>query len=421
MSKYVIDSSTLTSIADAVRTKGGTTDPIVVSDIPTAITNLPSGGEPVITELTVTQNGTYTASDGVDGYSPVTVNVPQDGSPPESAFVISGNCSYRFANNGWNWFIEQYGDRITTKDISGAGSMFNGSTSLVSIPFEINFDSTSNYCSISNMFQSCNNLVTLSKINALKVYNMSNMFNSCYRLRVIPEDFAESFDWSYLESQNSAYTGQQNSIFSNCYSLRSFPISLINVGNPNIYFGYSYFYSGFSYCCSLDELINLPIPYTKATWTSNAFNNTFGYCHRLKNMTFKTNDDGTGITVKWKSQVIDLSTNTGYTDSKYYILNHNSGITADKEVTDDASYQLLKNDPDWFTCDVNYSRYNHDSAVATINSLPDTSAYLATAGGTNTIKFRGQAGASTDGGAINTLTEEEIAVAAAKGWTVSLI
>ena len=44
MSKYVIDSSTLTSIADAVRTKGGTTDPIVVSDIPTAITNLPSGG-----------------------------------------------------------------------------------------------------------------------------------------------------------------------------------------------------------------------------------------------------------------------------------------------------------------------------------------------------------------------------------------
>ena len=120
MSKYVIDSSTLTSIADAVRTKGGTTEPIVVSDIPAAITNLPSGGEPVITELTVTQNGTYTASDGVDGYSPVTVNVPQDGSPPESAFVISGDCSYRFSNNGWNWFIEQYGDRITTNDINNA-------------------------------------------------------------------------------------------------------------------------------------------------------------------------------------------------------------------------------------------------------------------------------------------------------------
>jgi hypothetical protein len=67
-----------------------------------------------------------------------------------------------------------------------------------------------------------------------------------------------------------------------------------------------------------------------------------------------------------------------------------------------------------------YSRYNHDSAVRTINSLPDASAYLATTSGTNTIKFRGEAGSSTDGGAINTLTAEEIAVATAKGWTVSL-
>lgn len=110
MSKYVIDSSTLTSIADAVRAKTGTTDPIKVSDIPTEISKISGGGEPVITELTVTQNGTYTASDGVDGYSPVTVNVPQDGSPPASAFAISGDCDYRFSNEGWNWFIEKYGN-----------------------------------------------------------------------------------------------------------------------------------------------------------------------------------------------------------------------------------------------------------------------------------------------------------------------
>ena len=38
-----------------------------------------------------------------------------------------------------------------------------------------------------------------------------------------------------------------------------------------------------------------------------------------------------------------------------------------------------------------------------------------------TIKFRGEAGSATDGGAINTLTEEEIAVATAKGWTVTLV
>jgi hypothetical protein len=76
----------------------------------------------------------------------------------------------------------------------------------------------------------------------------------------------------------------------------------------------------------------------------------------------------------------------------------------------------LKNDPDWYSSKVEYSRYNHDSAVNTINSLPDTSAY-----GTNTIKFKGAAGSATDGGAINTLTEEEIAVAAVKGWTVTFV
>jgi hypothetical protein len=65
---------------------------------------------------------------------------------------------------------------------------------------------------------------------------------------------------------------------------------------------------------------------------------------------------------------------------------------------------------------IEYSRYNHDSAVETINSLPDVSA-----GSGNTIKFEGAAGSLTDGGAINTLTEEEIAVATAKGWTVTLV
>ena len=420
MSKYVIDSSTLTSIADAVRTKGGTTDPIVVSDIPTAITNLPSGGEPIITELTVTQNGTYTASDGVDGYSPVTVNVPQDGSPPESAFVISGDCSYRFANDGWNWFIEKYGDRITTKDISNAISMFDYCNKITEIPFDLNFSPSDSYHNLNYIFRQCNSLTQVHKLNNAKVYQTKSMFENCYRLRTIPEDIADTWDWSYIEKQTGAYTGNQSEMFNGCYSLRSIPMNLIKSGNPYINYSYGYYSSGFGDCHALDELINLPIPYTKAKWTSNAFMNTFFLCYRLKNATFALNN-GVPYTVTWKSQVIDLSDYIGYAPNEYTILDYNSGITKDKKVTDDASYQLLKNDPDWFTTKREYSRYNHDSAVATINSLPDTSAYLATAGGTNTIKFEGQAGALTDGGAINTLTEEEIAVAAAKGWTVTLV
>jgi hypothetical protein len=169
-----------------------------------------------------------------------------------------------------------------------------------------------------------------------------------------------------------------------------------------------------------DEIVGLPIGERTRNWTSNGFNSTFLNCRRLKEMTFALQEDGTPYIVPWKTQTIDL-TSAGSGGTKTDFTGYNSGITADKQVTDDATYQALKNDPDWFTLDINYSRYNHNSAVNTINSLPDTSAYLATAGGTNTIKFLGAAGSKTDGGAINTLTAEEIAVAAAKGWTVSLV
>ena len=422
MSKVLVNESSLTGIADAIRGKNGSTDTYKPSEMAAAITAISGSGGPVIEALSITSNGTYTAPDGVDGYRPVTVNVPQDGGPPESAFVISGNCQYRFANNGWNWFIEQYGDKITTKDISNAINMFVSSTELINIPFELNFDNNSSN-NTEFLFKDCSNLITLPRINNLKVFNTSNMFNSCRKLRTIPEDFADSFNWSYLESQTSMYSGTQNNMFFGCFSLRSFPFNLINRGNPNVYYSYSYFNNGFNNCYVIDELVNLPIPYTNATWTSNVFTNTFTQCCRLKNITFALNDGQPHI-MNWKSQTIDLSSTTigyAYDTAKRYILNYNSGITADKEVTDDATYQALKNDADWFTTNIAYSRYNHDSAVATINSLPDTSAYLASAGGTNTIKFKGAAGSATDGGAISSLTPEEIAVATSRGWTVSLV
>ena len=143
---------------------------------------------------------------------------------------------------------------------------------------------------------------------------------------------------------------------------------------------------------------------------------TVANCCRLKDFKFKLNQDNTPKTGLFKNQIFDFSIRTGWSDAEKYILDYNSGITSAKKVTDATSYNLLKDDPDWYTLDVNYSRYNHDSAVNTINTLPDTHAT-----GTNTIQFKGQAGALTDGGAINTLTAEEIAVATAKGWTVTFV
>lgn len=408
----------LTAIGNAIREKTGGTDLLTLDQMPTEISNIQGGG--TVEELTITSNGTYNPPTGIDGYAPVVVNVPQDGSPPAEAFVISGDCSYRFAKDGWNWFIEKYGDRITTKDIIDASRMFSDTNVITKVPFDLNFGSGSIY-SLLGIFSGCHKITQVPKLNNVKAYNTSYMFYSCDNLRTIPEDIADTWDWSYLESQTTPYDGNQGSMFYYCYSLRSIPMNLIKSGNPYLKNSNSYYYYGFNNCYALDEVINLPIPYTKATWTSNVFSYTFGECSRLKNMTFRKNEDGSPVVVNWKSQTIDLTNYVGYAFNASNITGYNSGITADKQVSDDTTYQALKDDPDWFSTDINYSRYNHDSAVRTINSLPDTSAYLATAGGTNTIKFKGASGSKTDGGAINTLTEEEIAVATAKGWTVSLV
>ena len=150
------------------------------------------------------------------------------------------------------------------------------------------------------------------------------------------------------------------------------------------------------------------------TFNSNSFVSAFSGCDSLRALTFAT-DNGSPYIVNWKKQTIDL-TYIGY-DASHHGLAY---FDRDKEVSDAETYNALKNDPDWWSMNIAYSRYNHNSAVATINSLPDTSAYLASSGGTNTIKFKGEMGSGTDEGAISNLTEEEIAVAAAKGWTVTL-
>ena len=438
MAKVLVNESSLTGIANAIRGKNGSTTTYKPSEMAAAITAISGGGEPVIEALSITANGTYTAPDGVDGYSPVTVNVPQDGSPPESAFVISGNCSYRFANNGWNWFLENYGNRITTNNIANASNMFYMSGNIETIPFEINFIDTGciisrifSGCGIvqlpsidfkqttrancSSVFQSCSSLKSIGTLKNLYPMSMEYFFNGCNNLRNMPE--FENLNMSYNQTSIISLV----SFFYGCYSLRSIPEDFLKqmVQPTNTATYYSFFSHCFSGCYALDELKGLNPQTGKIT--NNMFVNTFNYCQRLKNITFAKQDDGTPYTVNWKKQTIDLTTNVGYADVKSTILNYNSGITADKQVTDATTYAALKDDPDWFTCDVAYSRYNHDSAVATINSLPDTSAYLASAGGTNTIKFKGAAGSATDGGAISSLTPEEIAVATARGWTVSLV
>jgi hypothetical protein len=158
MSKYFIEDTTLTAIGDAIRDKAGTTELIKVSELADAIANIPSGG---------------------------------GGEDLSEALKVNGNCQYRFAYNGWNKLIEDYGNQITTENITNAQYMFIYSNNLTSIPFEINVaDKTNCY----QMFGSCENMITAPKING-KIGSVGSIFASAKKLENIPD----------IECDNSTY------------------------------------------------------------------------------------------------------------------------------------------------------------------------------------------------------------------------
>jgi hypothetical protein len=381
MSKVLVNESSLSSIANAIREKNGLTDTYKPGEMATAIINLPTGG---------------------------------GGDIEVEPIVLTGDCQYLCKGPIASNYIKLFGNTISAKDITNCSNMFHTS-SLTKIPFDIVFRGkyvSNDYAALTTMFGNSYWLTELPLLDSPNVAGVQGMFSNCYRLREISEDYCDTWNWNYLNTNQ--YTGG-SSIFSSCYSLRKIPEKFLNHMYSLSTTTYSsHFSSTFSYCYVLDEIKGVGV--CPATYTSNMFGSHIERCHRLKTYTFQTNEDGTPKTAKWKSQILDFSSYVGYAYGSVSnkLIEYNSGITADKQVKDDATYQALKDNPDWFTLDINYSRYNHDSAVETINSLPDCSAT-----GTNTIKFKGAAGALTDGGAINTLTEEEIAVAAAKGWTVS--
>lgn len=111
MANVLVRESSLQGIADAIRAKNGTQNtykPDEMADAIEAISgggitptgtieitqngthnvtnyasanvNVQTGSAPVINPLSITENGTYTAPTGVDGYSPITVNVSGGGS-----------------------------------------------------------------------------------------------------------------------------------------------------------------------------------------------------------------------------------------------------------------------------------------------------------------------------------------------------
>lgn len=377
MSKLVINDSTLTAIGDAIREKTGKADLIAPGDMPAEISSITTGG---------------------------------GGGGEVEPIVLSGDQQYGCAGAIATNYIEMYGDTISTKDITNLNSAFLNSK-LKRIPFELNCVTHSSV-DTAYLFKNATNLEVPPKLNNFRVSNISSMFYYCPEID-IPEDYFDNWDFSSVTATTSAYgAGSSTYMFQGCRLLKSLPENLFAQNRINRYTASPIYSGGFQECMNLKKIV-LPV-YDKASYTYNFFAGTVLNCWTLSDLRFNTNEDGSPIVCSgWKYQAIDLTSCVGYV---YSTFKSQGKYDASLEVTDDASYQALKDNPNYWTCNEAYSRFNHDSAVNFINTLPDVSS-----GTGNTIKFKGASGSATDGGAINTLTEEEIAVAAAKGWTVTLV
>lgn len=389
MAKLLINDTTLSAIGDAIRTKNGGTDTYKPSEMPNAILAI--------------------AADGL-------------------SHTFSGDCRDLFAGGDWDFVIEQGGVGIQTKVITDATNMFSNSK-VTQIPFDINLgytmieQSSDVGPSLSQAFYQAQNLVNAPKVVSYKdddaghqylISDMDSMFYNCYALKTI--DLSDISWISYRQYPAATSDVGFNYMFYNCFSLRSIDENTLK----EMYYRWKVTKDGLNngrqfmfYCCHcLDELRGVR-PVSNDSMASFCKKSS-----RLKDFIFcepELDDDGNYYD-NFKIS-LDLSTcgwfsGTTVAGMRKYIGDPND----EKRIIDDATYQALKDDPDAWTSDVKYSRYNKGSALRTIASLPQCGE-----GYSSTIKFEGSAGSATDDGAINTLTEEEIAVATAKGWTVSLV
>ncbi len=249
MAYKIVNDDSLTSVANAIRVQGSISGTLEFPDgFVSAIQNL--SPSPTIEPLSVTANGTYTAPSGVDGYSPVTVNVSGGG----------GITADEIAMRTLSGFVGGSATAINTAaftdcHITGANfpnasfvgqSAFYRCLYLTSASFE-----TASRISAS-AFAYCSALTTINLPNASRIDTYA--FQACSKLTEV--NFPNA-------------TEVMSSAFTNCSSLTT--VTLPKISGIN---------AGTFRSCSKLETVNLP---SSISWISaSAF---FG-CSNLKSADF---------------------------------------------------------------------------------------------------------------------------------------
>lgn len=286
---YSVEKSTLTNIADAIRTKKGTSKLIPVPQLAPEILTISGGGS--------------------GGYTPTNEDLTFEGQN------INNTITYFFGFNNFNWLIDNFGDRIK---LLPNGNPYN----------------------ISNTYLFWNSTLLKSTPNFLKML------------------------------ENNIINFSSSGLFYNCYSLT--------------------------------EILKLSIEYSGGVSVPNGVYNSLT---RLRRVTVKPRENTDSLAVTdWSFR------GAGYVNSPAIATQNPDVFPIDKQITDDNTYQALKDDPMSWTSNIAYSQFNKQSVIEFFNSLP-----IVNKG--SKLSFKSGTGAATEGGDIGSLTSDELDIAKSKGWT----
>ena len=223
--KSIVSNSKLTAIANAIRSKTGSTETLTLDTMVTKIQSIGGAGIVPTGTIDITANGTY----DVTNYASAKVNV-EDVEDPFITLVNSKSsykCYYLFCNSNFT-NLDVYLDKIDISDVIYCNNMFYNCSNLLG---EIELDipsaeyaqsmfsncrkltsiilrNTSNLTSLMYTFSGCSALTQLSSLNTNNVSEMRSAFAYCYLLKTI--------DISSMDKVTATTSGD---MCRNCYSL----------------------------------------------------------------------------------------------------------------------------------------------------------------------------------------------------------
>ena len=415
MSKLFIQPETLYNIGDAIRNKTGTSNRISPGNMPQAIMDIPSGGgggDPIAITLEAKPCGlAYQAGKLImDNRTKFDITVQEKNLSTNAFDAADGFFAYNDSVSKSNFTYLKFKRYCSDGEVIKLGDVFNNCGTKYMHPFEyINTKSG----------------VDSNSIKIMSPDGHGNTFAGCCCLTLVhpikgKNPFDERFDANFL------FSGFMGDLID--------PEFLYEVSRKANKSNSYMFYN----CCRLKEITNLAclcVNEDFSTTRTNKYSEAFMNCTRCERLRFHMNGNGTPEVAPWDNTTIDLTRLFGWENIGFgandYVGSTNMGygnphnaIPYDNRVYDINSYNAHKDDYYYWAYAPEWSRYNHDRAVETINSLPDTLTgcrRVASLGAdytpNNTIKFLGACG-SGYGKAISDLTEAEIAVATAKGWQV---